>query len=106
MKSPFWRRYVSGWGEPGGATRQGGQQDNQESDGKEDLLGAEQVGGTEPLAVELATTGLGRCGLPLVGFDTGGWNGQHLTTKGHVELSQPGQRLGRTVEHQNTDQQQ
>ncbi|MND46415.1 hypothetical protein D3C76_717170 [compost metagenome] len=74
MKSPFWRRYVSGRGERGRTTRQGSQQDNHKSDGKEELLGAEQIGGTEPLTVELATTRLGRRGLPIVGFDTGGWN--------------------------------
>jgi len=106
MKSPFRRRYVSGWGQGGGAARQRRQQGNHEGDGKEDLFDAEQGSGTEPLAVELATARLGCRGLGIVGFGAGRWDRQQLATQGLIELSQPGQRLGRTVEHQNADQQQ
>ena len=106
MKSPFRRRYVSGWGQGRGAARQRCQQGNHEGNGKEYLFYAEQGGGSEPLAVELATAWLGCCSLSIVGFGARRWDRQHLATQGLIELSQPYQRLGRTVEHQNADQQQ
>lgn len=57
-----------------------------------------------PLSWQLL--GWGGCGLGIVSFGAGRWDRQQLATQGLIELSQPCQRLGRTVEHQNADQQQ
>jgi hypothetical protein len=56
-----------------------------------------------PLSWQLL--GCGLAGVPLSAWSSADEGGQGLTAESVIEQGQPGQRLGRAIEHQQADQQ-